>query len=240
MKNKPYNPERRPLCYRLEQPTKDLLCGGDYRIIDRGGSILGVAHCDSVRAGAYHYERHGNRVYSTALDDRLGVWLLLDVLPKLGIVCDVLLTDDEEIGRSTALLVEREDLPRDYNWLFQFDRRGNDAVTYQYAGMDDYASMFFQLGLGSFSDISSLEHLGVCGVNIGCGYQCEHTPQSYADLKVTERQVKRFRKMVEALGGLRIPHTPRKAEKERLDLNWHGWFDWKKDKKDLYLEKDWL
>ena len=41
-------------------------------------------------------------VHSGALDDRLGAYIILDLLPKLGINVDVLLTVGEEQGRSTA------------------------------------------------------------------------------------------------------------------------------------------
>jgi hypothetical protein len=74
---------------------------------DNGSNILGVAHLDyvpqtthfgSVRIVPGHY----SIVYSGQLDDRLGVYTLLDLLPQCGLDFDILLTTDEERCMSTA------------------------------------------------------------------------------------------------------------------------------------------
>ena len=74
-------------------------------VIDRGESVLGVAHLDHVQQ-AKHFRVEPREedlvVYNPRLDNRLGVYLLLDLLPELGLGFDVLLTMDEEIGESTA------------------------------------------------------------------------------------------------------------------------------------------
>lgn len=161
-----------------------------YHYIDNGASVLGVAHVDHVDCGlGEHWAQRGPIVRSTRLDDRLGVHVLLDILPRMGIEVDVLLTNDEEIGRSTA---QHFDPPKPYNWMFSFDRRGRDAVVYDYEPMEAYLTDHFTIGQGSFSDICYLDHLGCSGVNIGTGYYHEHTPQSYADLRHTYAQVRAF------------------------------------------------
>ena len=181
------------------------MLGGRFRYVDNGSNVLAVAHVDSVDCGLTRYKQRGTIAYSTSLDDRLGVHVILDVLPTLGILPDVLLTDDEEIGRSTA----QEFIPhKQYNWMFQFDRRGQDAVHYEYNAMAPHIREFFTLGQGSFSDICWLEHLGCAGLNIGTGYYHEHTRNSYANLEHTAAQVMRFENFWNALKNTHIPHTP--------------------------------
>lgn len=203
---------------RCLQSKKSLLGGkrSKWRHIDRGGTILGVAHCDSVTCGTNAYRKEGELVYSTSLDDRLGVHILLDILPSMGIVCDVLLTDDEESGNSSAQYAE---LGKQYNWIFQFDRRGTDCVTYEYDSMIPHAKKHFQHGQGSFSDICWLEHLGIGGMNIGTGYYNEHTLKSYANLAETMAQVERFRAFYKEYRDIKIPHIPK--AKPATNLWWH-------------------
>lgn len=182
------------LHFRLLQDKNALLKGSAYRFIDNGANILAVAHLDihpNIADNNFFGESEG-RVYSPALDDRLGVYILLDLLPSLGVKVDVLLTDDEEIGRSTAQLFEST---KAYNWMFQFDRHGTDVVMYQYhsSGLCDLLeSVGFKVGNGSFSDICYLDHLGISGFNFGTGYYKEHTLTCYANLSEVEVQVKRF------------------------------------------------
>lgn len=187
----------------LKADTKDLLNnpkkywnfkfqkGKGYLYVDRGASILAVAHMDTVADPNSYYA--GNSVFknrvsveqvgfddynitSIKLDDRLGVFMIMDVLPYLGLRYDILLTTDEEVGRSTAKYFSTK---KKYNWMFEFDRRDfGTAVLYQY---DDkklrkaLQSSFYSIENGSFSDISELDLLGCCGINFGAGYRDEHT-----------------------------------------------------------------
>jgi hypothetical protein len=111
----------------------------------------------------------------------------------LGVKCDVLLTEGEEMGRSTASDFEAG---KKYNWMFSFDRRGTDVVLYDYEDEDDWHDAIqnssFKIGWGTFSDISSLRHLGVCGMNVGTGYQFEHTDRCHAMLKDTLMMAYKF------------------------------------------------
>ena len=164
--------------------------GKNYLYIDRGANILGVAHLDTVADG-YKYKDKARKVYapiiedagvndkiitSIKLDDRLGVFLLMDVLPYLGCRYDILLTTDEEIGMSTASQFVTK---KEYNWMFEMDRRGyGNAVMYQYETKElktALNSLDYRVEIGSFSDISELDTLGCCGINFGCGYDLEHT-----------------------------------------------------------------
>lgn len=204
------------LRYRCQQSKESLLAGQPFRFIDNGGSILGVAHVDFVGCGRErHFRQNGRTVYSTTLDDRLGVHILLDRLPAMGIVCDVLLTDDEEIGRSTA---SQFIPPKEYNWIVEFDRRGSGAVVYDYDEMVGPAKKYFgKVHSGSFSDICFLDHLGVAGLNIGTGYYQEHTRHSWASLNVVRDQLNKFKVMYDEMKDTRVDHEPRPA---KLDYSW--------------------
>lgn len=167
--------------------------------IDRGSPVLGVAHLDTVAKGKLPKPRWFNGkdgfpiVNSIALDDRLGAWVLLDLLPHLGLTFDVILCDSEERGRSTA---EHFTPTRQYNWGFEFDRAGVDTVLYDYEDSKEWKEKLedhgFLIGSGSFSDISCLTSLGFCCANFSVGYHHQHTPNCYADLYDTHYMVSLF------------------------------------------------
>ena len=164
---------------------------GNYVFRDTGERILGVAHLDTVLPGT-HFSRDGDRVFSPALDDRLGVYLLSDLLPLLGVKFDLLLTDGEERGCSTARWFVP---PRRYNWMFSFDRAGTDVVMYQYDTTATRRLLHragFRVGVGSYSDIADLDFLGCTGFNFGCGYHRQHKPDCHTDLNETQQMVSRF------------------------------------------------
>lgn len=178
--------------YRVEQVGADFYC---YQ--DNGSNILAVAHLDTV---AYTTDRGcqfvdteaGPVVFSRALDDRLGAYIILDLLPKLGIVCDVLLTVGEESGQSTARFF---DSPKSYNWMIEFDRGGTDVVLYQYDDKETAAlveATGATVGDGIFSDISVLDHLDCKGFNWGVGYRDYHGPRSHAFLDDTFEMLEYF------------------------------------------------
>jgi hypothetical protein len=162
--------------------------------IDNGGSVLGVAHLDWVLFRKPSLSKDKHRVYCPQLDDRLGVWVILDLLPALyGIKYDVLLTDSEEVGRSTAKDFTAP--PKDYNWIFQFDRRGTDTVLYRYDSPENRKRLEacgLTTGSGTFSDICYLNHLGVSGWNIGTGYHNEHSQTCHAKLQDTRSNAHKF------------------------------------------------
>lgn len=163
--------------YSKDGRKSTLVKGGAYIFQDNGSAVLGVCHLDYVNL-PFHYavaDLGGDCVFCPRLDDRLGVYLLLDVLPALvNVPYDVLLTTGEESGKSSARFFVP---PRDYNWAFELDRRGLDAVTY---GQDSKAfraaigAAGLSIGAGSFSDICLLDS-DCCAVNFGIGYHDEHT-----------------------------------------------------------------
>ena len=183
---------------------------GIYIYIDRGSNVLGIAHLDTVQ-NLNHFdvtEEHGTKKINNAqLDDRLGAYVLLDLLPKIGVDCDILLTEGEEKGRSTAKYFKPT---KDYNWIFSFDRMGMDTVMYQYDDentkklIEDHG---FLHGKGSFSDIAFLEHLGVKGFNFGVGYYDNHGPQSHAFESHILHNVTRFKDFYNKFKDTKLPHT---------------------------------
>lgn len=181
--------------------------------IDNGASVLGVAHLDSVGKDQPYFEKTSRGsciVESITLDDRLGVCILLDILPQLDLKFDILLTDSEEVGLSTAGAFT--DPPRQYNWMFQFDRAGTDVVMYDYETRDRLAMLEllgFQTGRGSFSDICYLEHLGCAGFNFGCGYHNQHTQNCFVDLRESEMMIFKFAEFYDSFHEEHMPHEKR-------------------------------
>ena len=173
-----------------EMPTAELLNHQKRRFIDRGGNILAVAHCDHVDLPyGFEVSPNGEAIICPRLDDRLGVYLAMEVLPKIGIECDLLLTDGEEQGRSTA----QDFMPeRNYNWIIELDRAGSDAVVYQYREMEPSVFECFPRGEGSFSDISHMEQLGVGAFNAGIGYHLQHTKYCFCSWKEVAKCLSRI------------------------------------------------
>lgn len=191
-----------------------------YAFLDRGADVLAVAHLDTVagpfdRACTFADTAAGLVVHSRALDDRLGAYIILDMLPDLGVDVDVLLTTGEESGRSTA---EFFDAPKDYNWIIEFDRGGTDVVLYQYEDEDTVAlveSTGAVVNEGIFSDISYMEHLGVKAFNWGVGYQDYHGPRSHAYLDDTFKMLDYFLEFYEVMADEHLPHHARTGDDPR-------------------------
>lgn len=177
-----------------------------YYFQDNGSDILAVAHLDSceqfVRFDSAETAA-GTVIYSGSLDDRLGAYVILELMPKLGITCDILLTTGEELGRSTAAFFEPPH-DRQYNWIIQFDRGhqgGNgwggfgDVVMYDFE-TPEYRRMVqacgVKVGMGSFSDICMLENLGCAAFNWGVGYRDYHGPKSHVWLDDLVTMVEAF------------------------------------------------
>lgn len=175
--------------------------------IDRGSNVLGVAHIDSVQKYCGTTITR-DRINASTVDDRIGVYMLLHGLPNLGVNCDVLLTDHEEIGMSTA----QHFTPRkEYNWMFSFDRTGADVVCYQYetpklrGGLEECG---FKVGDGIWSDISYMEYMQVCGFNVGCGMHDYHSMTAYVDINELLIQAASFRYFWTFYEGTRFDWSP--------------------------------
>lgn len=196
-----------------------------YYFRDNGSNILAVAHLDTVvahaqRACGFLDTADGPVVYSGGLDDRLGAYIILELLPALGITYDWLLTTGEESGASTAQFF---DPPKVYDWIIEFDRGGTDVVMYDFEDDDTVwrvEDSGARVGSGSFTDICWLEHLRVKGFNWGVGYQDYHGPRSHAYLNDTFEMLGYYLKFHEANAEEYIPHTPRWGAEEEADAWW--------------------
>lgn len=156
--------------------------------VDRGARVLFVAHIDTVKAPRMDLEKHG-RMHGAGFDDRLGCKIAWEL--GIELQCDVLLTDLEESGDSTA---QHHELKK-YNWICEFDRAGGDVVTY---GMENdrwlsVLGKYWPIGQGMFSDISFMK-TDCCAMNLGIGYQHAHSENSYYDMELVNEQVKLFRR----------------------------------------------
>ena len=177
-------------------------------LIDRGSRILMVAHVDTVIDTGGLSSVSDSRLHHPAIDNRLGVYLGLHLLPLMGLDCDLLLSTDEEVGASTAAAF-RPNRPHHYHWMFSFDRGGEDLVLYQYT-CDALISILkksgFVVGKGTYSCISELTHLGIAGVNFGAGMHDYHTPDAYCDLRQLNRQLLRFKRFYVAHAHHHLPY----------------------------------
>jgi ribosomal protein L37E len=177
---------------------------------DNGSSVLAVAHLDSVQ-GKRRFKMAGDRanpiVYSPTLDDRLGAYVIAELLPALGIVPDVLLTSGEESCNSSARLFDTD---KQYNWMFSFDRGGTDVVAYQYDTSELRERIHAAgapVGDGSYSDIADLDHLGCAGVNWGVAYRDYHGSNAYVPLNDLFLSVARFVRFWGANADVAMPHA---------------------------------
>lgn len=224
----------RRLCDMTTDEVADEFDALDYAFIDNGASVLGVAHMDTVNDAWWQprvlnrrainkkssYDRIRGTVNAIELDDRLGIYMLTDLLPRLGVKLDWLLTDDEESGRSTAQVFKPT---KEYNWIVGFDRAGLDVVMYQYEDMS-WASELKSLGMsletGTYSDIADLGHLGVTGFNWGVGYHKQHTHKCYARVADVMKSARAFVEFYNRHKDEAMPFTPPPVKKQRW---WDGW-----------------
>lgn len=167
--------------------------------------VLAVGHLDYVES-AYTdpmISVDGTKIQCGQLDDRLGVWTITKLLPDYipaDMPYDILLTDQEECGKSTARLFLPENNYQ-YNWIFEFDRKSTEVVMYDYrtAELDKLLEeVGFKVGTGSWTDIRELARLNCAAFNIGTAYYGEHKKECYANLPELISQVTKFIKFYKA------------------------------------------
>ncbi|MEM0142895.1 MAG: hypothetical protein QXL94_02940 [Candidatus Parvarchaeum sp.] len=188
-----------------------------YHYIDNNAKVLAVAHLDSVQAyNGMYYDRRKGLIRCRTLDDRLGVYIIMHVLPRLGINVDVLLTWDEERCNSSAQFFETT---KKYNWIIEFDRMGVDVVMYQYFANIRAREYVTSLGLkadyGSYTDIVELEHLGCVGFNWGVGYHAHHSINAWVSVDELDYMIGKFRKFWSFYSETFMPY-----EAERIAPKW--------------------
>lgn len=224
---------------------------GNYTFFDNNSDILFVGHLDKS-SGSMDREifaffegdqtqRHF--AYNGNLDDRLGVFIGHHLLPtQFGIVCDVLLTTNEESGGSTA--EEFQDdwkaLPdeerKKYRWIIEFDRHAKAPVMYQFedADLKKRIEEFITTDQGTFSDICLLDEMGCKAINWGTGYHNEHTRNHHVVIEETIEVVEAFVEFHAKYKDTHLPHTysPRVQAAYRYGVrsfweeqDWDNWSD---------------
>lgn len=156
--------------------------------VDNKSKVLFVAHMDTVQTPTLNgYSK--KCVRAAGLDDRLGVYTAITLVKTLGLKADILITDKEESGQTTA----QYHTCKDYNWVCEFDRAGKDVVTYNMDSPEflEAIKKTWTVGIGSFTDICKLETKACC-MNLGIGYEQAHVLDSYVPLKVHNAQINKF------------------------------------------------
>jgi len=115
----------------------------------------------------------------------------------------------------------------------EFDRRGADAVTYEY-DWEHIVGKHFETGFGSFSDISSLGHLGCMAVNIGVGYYDEHSPRAFVVLEQYLSQLAKFVRFHREYKDRHFPYD----ESVHAGMPASGWFGGYQDADDEFITCD--
>lgn len=199
---------------------------------DNDSKILGVAHLDTVINSDYFaVGKDPDLIFSPNLDDRLGVYTLIRLSEVLDF--DMLLTTDEERMKSTAMNFDPR--YRSYNWIFEFDRAGTDVVMYQF---EDHKSVKrlkrvgYSIGIGSYSDICELDHLGCKAFNFGVGYYRQHTMACHMSIRDWQLNVSRFVDFYHRFSKLYMPHDFDDYYLEDDPFFWHD--DYYRAKEDYW------
>jgi len=184
---------------------------GLYFFKDNGKKLLAVGHLDTVQKPNTP-KRVGNKFFASTLDDRLGVYMLLDMIPKMlgNMPYDLLLTTGEETGKSTARYFRP---PRQYNWMVEIDRMAKTTAMYEYE-TEEYSKMVKGCGMtvarGSNTDIRYLNHLGVFGANFACDYHNNHSMNAYCNLDGVESQAEKIIDFIMKYKDMYLPYVPKK------------------------------
>lgn len=165
--------------------------------MDRGSLVLFVAHIDTVQKPKFIRNRKTKsgklkRIYAQGLDDRLGCMIAYQLSDELN--TDLLICDNEEKCRSTGQFHEL----KDYNWIAEFDREGNDIVTYD-LDCDKFRQElleYWRIGFGTYSDIMNLQTQACC-MNVGLGHKFSHSKDSYVDVRTLRKQIAKFKRFYE-------------------------------------------
>lgn len=155
--------------------------------VDHGAPLLLVAHIDTVQTPRLDRVNRG-----AGFDDRLGVYLGHKLVQERPDLFDLLLTDYEESGGSTAAYFTPS---HDYHLVVELDREGEDYVDYGLSSyelrqaLDDGG---FEMGQGIFSDICVMDQVECNKINLGLGTYNGHSKNSGFDVNVFYRQVRRL------------------------------------------------
>jgi hypothetical protein len=136
----------------------------------------------------------------------------MEVLPRLGVKADVLLTYDEEACNSSAAKFIGK---KRYNWLVEFDRTGRIPALYQYLDIPAWREAVANIWgdepvRGSYTDIVDMEHLGICGLNVGVGYVRQHSMTASTTASDIHYALSKFIAFWRRYGDQCFPYSPRR------------------------------
>ena len=199
---------------------------------NNGSNILGIAHTDCV-SKENHFKPviipSETIVYSPSLDDRAGVYVMLYIMPLLGINIDVLLTEGEEMGNSTGQdFVDDFKGKVDYNWMFQFDRGYDEPALYDYIDNPNWKRVIKEIwgrpDSGLFSDITFMEELGICGINVPTGYKDYHSVRAHIVMSELDANLEKFMKFHYNYKNVKFHHKiPKYAWSKRSNYGYYGY-----------------
>jgi len=184
--------------------------------VSTGSKVLGVAHVDTAFSDdSFVVSSEIGRVWSARLDNRLGVYILMAMLPKMGVTTDVLLTTGNfaEVSTADSFFTANE-----YNWIYSFDLSRTGVAMYRY-GNERHLARLHRHGLypredDGYADISELWFLGATGFNFGNGIVTPNSQYSSVLLRVLERQVRKVAAFIRAYSHIPLPYEPSEDDLE--------------------------
>lgn len=174
------NPDTYPcIIAHMDQITTNK---GPYRIVESNGLIYGIHKSDGTRCGL-------------GCDDSNGICIALQLLEELPDIKCVFTTEEETGAKGATEACFNTDFLYNVGYFLQADRRGSsdlithtnciDIVTDSFLNdlqplMEQYN---YKENYGTFTDVGEfVANLGICGVNISCGYYKEHTANEYCNI----------------------------------------------------------
>jgi len=146
-------------------------------VIEQGGILVGL-------------DKRGRRTILGG-DDRAGVWIMSQLMGQ-GLDYAYAFFEDEEKGCvGSQMAIKNFDFSR-YNCFVGLDRRGSkDIATYGYDNkglIRIFEKRGYKQAIGSVTDVAKLSAAtGIACVNLSVGFNNEHSPREYIDMKATIR-----------------------------------------------------
>lgn len=208
--------------------------------VDNGAPYLLVAHIDTVQT-----PRLDSEVTGAGFDDRLGVAVAHRLVTEWPTWFDLLLTDYEESGGSTAKYFQPS---HTYRLVVELDREGEDFVDYGLCDegtLEDMEEWGFRWGWGTYTDICSMPYVECDKVNVGIGVYGSHSKKSGYRPDELERQLQRLLGYLGVDESAKPIHEPEgRGDSYRYDGGEEDWEeecgeDWREDWWDDSREDTW-
>ncbi len=149
--------------------------------------VLLVAHADVFHTSKRKVEEHGDIIFASGCDDRIGVYAVMELHKALRHTA-LLVTNYEEVGGLGAMMACHDpEVRRIINnccYIIELDRRGFlSYVTYHDIPweLEKLYRKKFSRAVGTFSDIAVITDITKRpSLNISIGFYGEHTQYEYA------------------------------------------------------------